>query len=317
MPPSTPSAPNPPPAAAASTALQPLPPLTSRPLYQVAPRDPDAGVDISNKLLRMGNIAKRVSLWSPTERESFLQKVKETVASSLMRYSSLSVKKRSQLTALRWECFVCQVLYELGEITEPVTKEAVWLSSTLKEHAHYYLMFCVSIVSHHRRTSFTHHHNSQVETFRTHNGSYVTARTLYSWFHSFVSVINTHCADPHDKQLAGPTLLLQGGLHNALASQVEESTSAHVLLYRFFANSLTVVIRYGLRRELKPFVMLGITELQMMIEEVLKNTTSSNRPMGIMRIIEFLLCFFTAARPSSISSANSQTTAEKKASENC
>lgn len=60
--------------------------------------------------------------------------------------------------------------------------------------------------------------------------------------------------------------------------------------------------------------MLGITELQMMIEEVLMNTSSSNRAMGIMRIIEFLLCFFTAARPSSISSANARTTAEKKVS---
>jgi len=60
--------------------------------------------------------------------------------------------------------------------------------------------------------------------------------------------------------------------------------------------------------------MLGIAELQIMIEEVLMNTMPSNRPMAVMRIVEFLICFFTAARPSSISSANSRTTAEKKVS---
>ena len=52
-----------------------------------------------------------------------------------------------------------------------------------------------------------------------------------------------------------------------------------------------------------------------MIEEVSMNTSSSNCCMGILRIIKMLLCFYTAVRLSSISSANSCITAERKVSQ--
>ena len=65
-----------------------------------------------------------------------------------------------------------------------------------------------------------------------------------------------------------------------------------------------MIINYNLRREIKPIILLGLPELQLMIEEILLNTASSTRLMGIMRIIELLLLCFTAARPSSLGPCN-------------
>ena len=76
------------------------------------------------------------------------------------------------------------------------------------------------------------------------------------------------------------------------------------LIFVFLTLLLTVVINYGLRREIKPIILFGLPELQLMIEEILLNTTSAGRLTGIMKIIELLLLCFTAARPSSLGPCN-------------
>ena len=75
-----------------------------------------------------------------------------------------------------------------------------------------------------------------------------------------------------------------------------------------------VVVNFGLQREIKPIILFGLPELQPMIEGVLLNTTSSDRLVGIMRIIELLLLCFTAAWPSSLGPANPDILKHGKAS---
>ena len=74
------------------------------------------------------------------------------------------------------------------------------------------------------------------------------------------------------------------------------------------------IVNFGLQRGIKPIILFGLPELQLMIEEHLLNTTSSDRLMGIMRIIELLLLCFTAAWPSSLGLANSDILKHGKAS---
>ena len=75
-----------------------------------------------------------------------------------------------------------------------------------------------------------------------------------------------------------------------------------------------MVVNYGLRREIKPIILFGLPELQLMIEEILLNTTSAGRAMGVMRIIELLLLCFTAVRPSSLGPANPEMLEQGKVS---
>ena len=140
----TPPVQGPPPPPPPSDAPQTLVPLTCRPLYRATPRNIDAGVDLGQKLLKMGRVAKLAASWTPDQVKDYVEKVKESVVAAQNRYSSLSVKRRTEMTALRWECFLCLVLPQWGEIDNPIPRGELWLASTVKAYAHYFLPGCVS-----------------------------------------------------------------------------------------------------------------------------------------------------------------------------
>ena len=172
----------------------------------------------------MGRVAKLAASWTPDQVKDYVEKVKELVVATQNRYYSLSVKRRTEMTALQWEFFLSLVLPQWGEIDNPIPRGELWLASIVKAYSHYLLPGCVS-------TFFTSLQNLlliacyQINLFKTTSGSYISAKTLYSWFQSFISAINRYCTDPKDGQLAGPTLLLAGGLHNILTAWVEECKS--------------------------------------------------------------------------------------------
>lgn len=75
-----------------------------------------------------------------------------------------------------------------------------------------------------------------------------------------------------------------------------------------------VVVNFGLRREIKQIILFGLPELQLMIEEILLNSTTSGRLTAIMRITEMLILCFCAVRPSSLGPCNPEMLEHRKVS---
>lgn len=75
-----------------------------------------------------------------------------------------------------------------------------------------------------------------------------------------------------------------------------------------------MIVNFSLRRDIKPIILFGLPELQLMIEELLINSASSGRLMSLMRIIELLLLCFCAVRPSSLGPCNPDMEAQGKVS---
>jgi len=245
----------------------------------------------------MGRMAQIARNWSDAQKSTFLEQAAKTVADARVRFSSWSVKNQVDCCVLRYTCLMLNVLPEFREIA-PVEKGKIWSTDVLKTHAHFLLPF-------------------QLELRRKKDKSYPCARTLYRWFYSYVTAIASFGYDPIDGQLAGTVLLINGGLYNLLAAQVEERSlclSSLSLSLRHSLKYVPVVVNFSLRRELKPIVLFGLPELQLMIEEILLNSASSGRHMAIMKIAEWLVLLFCAARPSSLGPCNPEMVKHGKAS---
>lgn len=144
--------------------------------------------------------------WSDEQKALFKQRAAKTIADARVRFSSWSIKTQIECCVLRYTCLILEVLPELGEIRQAPPKNEIWSAAIVKKYAHFHLYF-------------------QIEVRRKRDNSYVCARTVYRWFYAFVTAIASYCHDPEDGQMAGSVLLVNGGLYNLLAAQVEERTS--------------------------------------------------------------------------------------------
>ena len=304
------------------------PPLANRPLYHAAPKPLSAGLDIPQKQLLLGRMAALSKNWTPEQRAKFLKVATESVATARARFSSWSIKTQVKCACLRRDCLMTVVLPDNGVLVDPIPKRLIWSSKVLVEHAHLFLPSCVWTLF--LFFLLVHDFFFQLEIRRRKDDSYFCTRTLYCWFYSFVMCIPSYCFDEQDGQLAGSVLLVNGGLYNVFAGRVEECTRFFLSLlnlatYVFSLSPLSLlnmttdmlapaIVNFGLQREIKPIILFGLPEPQLMIEERMLNTTSSDRLMCIMRIIELLLLCFTAAWPSSLGLANSDILKHGKAS---
>jgi len=95
----------------------------------------------------MRRMAKKAANMSSAQRSTFMDRVNKMLTAAQGRYSSLAVKKRSQLTAFRWEFCLTELFIECGVIEKAIPAANIWRTDILKLYAGFYLPLCVRCTS--------------------------------------------------------------------------------------------------------------------------------------------------------------------------